>query len=308
MKSKSAPGQAVGGTTGVQCAGPDRWAIPLRAALDDLEREIAGRPELELPGRTLARILAAAFGRQASALVAPDVSDASAGSPEMEAIQTAWAQGRPAAHAVNLDFDKKVLATSALSIMQAWQHDAPPEHERFCEHVRRAPDSVRAWACLALRGERESLERAVVEAGLDARLVETVIRLVVLPELAPWAESLCEQLGEGTWSHGSCPVCASSPVLAESRGLERRRYLRCDRCAADWPCDRFRCAFCDQSDHRTLRYQFADGEGERRRLQVCDRCGGRLKIVATLARLSAPALLVAELAAVHLELFDDALA
>jgi hypothetical protein len=49
---------------------------------------------------------------------------------------------------------------------------------------------------------------------------------------------------------------------------------------------------------------FVEGEQDRFRLAICQRCGFRLKIVATLTPLSPPSLLVAELAAIHLDFID----
>src|SRR5205823_506094 len=107
------------------------------------------------------------------------------------------------------------------------------------------------------------------------------------------------------WSRGECPNCGSPPGLAESRGLEQRRYWRCGLCAADWPGERLRCPFCGQTDHRNLHYRFVEGEQGRHRLALCDTCGGRLRVVATLAPVSAPGLLVVELATAHLEPADE---
>ncbi len=52
-------------------------------------------------------------------------------------------------------------------------------------------------------------------------------------------------------------------------------------------------------------YRFVEGEQERYRLSQCDGCGFRLKVVATLAPLSPPGLLLAELVTVHLDLIAD---
>ena len=89
--------------------------------------------------------------------------------------------------------------------------------------------------------------------------------------------------------------------MAESRGLEQRRRLRCGLCAADWEGERLRCPFCNETDHRKLSFVAVEGEQDRFRIALCDSCGGTLKVVATLAPISAPGLLVAELATTHLD-------
>ena len=96
------------------------------------------------------------------------------------------------------------------------------------------------------------------------------------------------------------PNCGGPPLLAETRGLEAKRYLRCGICAADWPFARLRCPACDTTDHRKLATRFAEGEGERYKLALCESCGYQIRVVATLEALSIPGLLVAELATSHL--------
>ncbi len=51
----------------------------------------------------------------------------------------------------------------------------------------------------------------------------------------------------------------------------------------------------------SLRSLYVVGEESRYRLVVCDSCEFRLKVVSTLGPLSAPGLLVAELATAHLD-------
>jgi FdhE protein len=135
---------------------------------------------------------------------------------------------------------------------------------------------------------------------MDRSLARSVLRLVLLPELASHSAHLDASRPEGLWTRGECPDCGSPSVLAESRGLDQRRHWRCGICAGDWPGDRLRCPFCGESDHRRLSYRFIEGEHDRHRLALCESCGAALPVVSTLAPLSAPGLLVAELATAHL--------
>jgi formate dehydrogenase maturation protein FdhE len=66
--------------------------------------------------------------------------------------------------------------------------------------------------------------------------------------------------------------------------------------------DRLRCPYCDNTDHRTLGYFHVDGEEGRYRAATCDACRGYVKMVSTLQALSAPQLLVVDLATLHLDL------
>lgn len=84
------------------------------------------------------------------------------------------------------------------------------------------------------------------------------------------------------WGAGYCPVCAGWPTLIEMRGLERRRVLRCGRCATGWGRDVLHCAFCGERDHRRQGSLLPDDEAELLRLEVCRACNGYVKVITTL--------------------------
>ena len=91
-------------------------------------------------------------------------------------------------------------------------------------------------------------------------------------------------------------------MLAESRGLEQRISYRCGLCAADWPGERLGCPSCGEAASKALHHSFIEGEQERCRLAHCDTCLYDWKVVSTLTALSPPAMIVADLATVHLDL------
>jgi FdhE protein len=84
------------------------------------------------------------------------------------------------------------------------------------------------------------------------------------------------------WGAGYCPVCAGWPTLIEMRGLERRRVLRCGRCATGWGRDVLHCVFCGERDHRRQASLLPDDEAELLHLEVCSACNGYVKVVTTL--------------------------
>jgi FdhE protein len=104
------------------------------------------------------------------------------------------------------------------------------------------------------------------------------------------------------WGRGYCPTCGAWPVLAEQRGLEQCRYLRCGLCASSWEVDRLFCPFCTTRDFTVLGYFQVEGEEHRQRVATCDACRGYLKLRSTLTPLTTPQLLVEEIALVHLDL------
>jgi FdhE protein len=72
------------------------------------------------------------------------------------------------------------------------------------------------------------------------------------------------------------------PTLSVVRGKEHERWLHCGRCGTGWAFPRVRCPSCGESDHERLGYLHAAGEGEYRRVEVCDGCGCYVKSVALL--------------------------
>jgi FdhE protein len=104
------------------------------------------------------------------------------------------------------------------------------------------------------------------------------------------------------WQRGYCPVCGAWPSLAESRGIERERRLRCGSCSADWPLPLLRCAFCGEGDHAKLGSLLVDGEEHLRRVDTCESCRGYLKVVTTFEALGTPSLLMVDVGTVPLDL------
>ena len=261
------------------------------AALADLERLVAERPELAPAARSLSNVIRAAF-------FDPVPDGSTHADPEL--LHAAWRSGVPAFRAGEsppaLDAgDLRSRVVAVLDVLRAGNPLAGP----FLDALKAGRADPHAWAVAWLS------DLAIdVPPDIDEALARSVLRLSMLPVLSRVSGRLAPHRPDGLWSRGDCPNCGEPPSLAESRGLEQRRYWRCGLCAADWEGGRFRCPFCGEDDHRRLSYLFAEGEQDRYRLSVCASCGGRLKVVSTLAPLSAPALLVAELATVHLDLAE----
>lgn len=146
------------------------------------------------------------------------------------------------------------------------------------------------------------LEMLAAEAGADTPLLGTLGQLAALPLLLACGRKGEPLVAELHWLHGYCPVCAAWPTLAESRGLERRRWLRCGRCGTAWSVDQQFCPFCTGRDHRLLGYLAAEGQTESRRASTCDGCRGYLKSVATIAAIPAEEIVLRDLQTLELDL------
>jgi FdhE protein len=155
---------------------------------------------------------------------------------------------------------------------------------------------------MLLTGEAQALPAQLEAQGYVADMVITLLRLALLPFLEQVAGQLAPLLANHSWGQGNCPICGAWPVLAEQRGLEQFRHLRCGLCASSWEVDRLLCPFCANRDHLLLGYLQVEGEEQKQRVATCDACQGYLKLRATLTPLTTPQILVEELAMMHLDL------
>src|SRR5437660_720511 len=136
--------------------------------------------------------------------------------------------------------------------------------------------------------------------GGDPHALRVVAQMAALPLLQACARATGWE-APPSWWEGYCPVCGAWPALAEFRGLERKRWLRCGRCGAAWELEWLRCPFCDEKSHEQLGY-LAPEEGEAtRKVEVCDSCKGYLKAHATVSALPPWAVLLEDLTTVPLD-------
>lgn len=168
----------------------------------------------------------------------------------------------------------------------------------------RAPPRVREGAALALLeaaiNHDEEGPRALAESlGAPVSALAPVATLAAMPLLHACRERLGADI-QG--SLGFCPICAAWPALAELRGLERTRVLRCGRCGAGWKAEPLQCVYCGERDHERLGALVPEERAESRKVDVCKACGGYLKAVATLGALAPDAVALEDLATVDLDL------
>lgn len=168
-----------------------------------------------------------------------------------------------------------------------------------------AADLERELDAAALLGaavcqDDERIDAAAQEAGVEPPALRVIAQMAALPLLQTCGRALHDQL-PASWGEGYCPVCGAWPTLAEFRGLERKRWLRCGRCATGWEVPWLQCPFCDESEHTNLGY-LAPEEGETaRKVEVCDSCKGYVKAQPTVKALVAWEIVLDDLATVPLE-------
>lgn len=131
--------------------------------------------------------------------------------------------------------------------------------------------------------------------------VAIVAQLTALPLLLNAARTLSREAA-ASWQRGYCPVCGAWPSMAELRGIQRERRLRCGCCGSDWMLPVLRCAFCDEADHKTLGYLSSEHGDPQVRVETCNTCRGYLKTVTTLRTLPFTALAEKDLTTVAFDI------
>lgn len=154
----------------------------------------------------------------------------------------------------------------------------------------------------AVRQEDDQIDALALEADTEREALRVVAQMAAMPLLQACGRARDGQLPNG-WSLGYCPVCGAWPALAEFRGIERKRWLRCGRCGTGWEITWLRCPFCGEADHEHLGYLAAEDDGhDRWRVDVCKTCDGYVKGMTTVRETPPWAVLLEDLASVHLDL------
>jgi FdhE protein len=144
------------------------------------------------------------------------------------------------------------------------------------------------------------LDGLATEADVHPAALRAVAPLGAMPLLQACGRAVGSRV-PADWRAGYCPVCGAWPTLAEARGLERTRRLRCGRCGGDWHAEWLRCAFCDTTDHTRLGALVPENVKETRRVETCAVCHGYLKTLTTLTARTALEVALDDLATVALD-------
>lgn len=162
-----------------------------------------------------------------------------------------------------------------------------------------ADDALRVIEA-AIRQDRAGIEALAGAAGVDPKALETVAQLAAVPLLHACARRLADR-NSPHWPHGYCPICAGWPILAELRGLDRSRRLRCGRCGGDWRVAWLSCPYCGETQHERLGSLVPEDELETRKVETCATCQGYLKSVTSLQAIPPIELFLRDLETVELD-------
>ena len=144
------------------------------------------------------------------------------------------------------------------------------------------------------------IDSVIRDFDIDKAILKFLIHMSIYPSLIANAEMLKDQIDLKQWLRGYCPICGSSPHISQF-GVEGQRSYRCSFCGFEWPGERLKCPFCDNSDHFKLQYFYAEGE-EAYRADLCDNCHQYIKTVDTRKLDYEPDLELEDIVTIHLDI------
>lgn len=160
----------------------------------------------------------------------------------------------------------------------------------------------------SLSRDQAAIRQGAEHLGLAPDLVWMIAELAVSPYAYALQQrvlntrdtSLAAALDQ--WNAGYCPACGSWPALAETAGEDP--VLRCSFCALAWALAPGRCVYC-----RTEAPQFhriTPSPADASQLDLCDSCGGYLKVTHTATLSPFPLVAITDLETADLDV--DAMA
>jgi FdhE protein len=162
------------------------------------------------------------------------------------------------------------------------------------------PDVVSLFKA-SLCQHREAIRDAASSCGADAQAFEALMGLFCVPFLQAcnrrWHASM-----PPSWVECYCPVCGAMPAFAETRGIERSRFFRCGRCGSEWHARLLRCPYCGMDHHTQLVSLVPEHEDLNAVIEGCRSCRGYLKTFTRLQGCPPSAVMLDDLASVHLDL------
>jgi FdhE protein len=137
-------------------------------------------------------------------------------------------------------------------------------------------------------------------ASVAPDAVAALLPLIAMPLRHACARAWANRISS-SWRHGHCPICGAWPALAEIRGLENSRRLRCGLCGADWQGEWLQCLFCANQDHTRLGALVLPDRADTRRVDVCHACRGYIKTLPLLGATPADEIVLQDLATLVLD-------
>ena len=178
---------------------------------------------------------------------------------------------------------------------------APKERTLHRVIDRASHDRLLSLVVAAIEEDHDGVDQIARDLGLPTAVTAILAKYATIPLLIECASCVAPPVAQ-EWPFGHCPVCGAWPVLAEVRGVEQARRLRCGRCGADWAGEWLRCTFCGEREHTRLGTLVGESELASAKVDTCAICRGYLKTTTTLRPAAPLELSVVDLETIELDL------
>jgi FdhE protein len=210
--------------------------------------------------------------------------------------------GLPLLHGATLQLAPGQVRTVLVMLVEIASRSGQAEAERVGQGLQTHQLDPLAVLDASLEQDTDALVALAMQADVDLGLLTTLGQIATLPLLQACGRQAAPLLEGVSWEAGFCPTCAAWPTLAELRGLERKRWLRCGRCGASWWCYQQRCSFCASIDHKLQGYLAPERDRESRRAMTCDNCHNYLKALTTISQIPGDEIGLHDLTSIELDL------
>jgi len=113
----------------------------------------------------------------------------------------------------------------------------------------------------------------------DIKVTEELLLFVALHIARPFFEAVAAKLNDKVmdelWMKNHCPVCGSEAQIAKLEKEVGKKILSCLLCGSEWEFYRLRCPFCNNENHKSLK--FLEVEGSPYRIDICEQCKRYIK-------------------------------
>lgn len=147
--------------------------------------------------------------------------------------------------------------------------------KNFLSLVKSGKKDLLKYVEAILREDETSVRKCAEELDIQPRLLLYIISLTIQPSLEEIARNIDASFSDRWWQ-SFCPVCGRIPTVARVRN--RKRYLVCTFCGAEYLSDHFVCVHCDNKDPYTLKYLIADEKPEFQ-IDFCTKCKHYIKVI-----------------------------
>lgn len=218
---------------------------------------------------------------------------------DLKALQVR--EGFPLLNKANLPLD----LASSLDLFQSICRIGREATSMMRDDVQKLEDAVKDGnlslaELLCKHSDPNCQDKIAEEMGVNKTILKFLVHMSVQPSIHAGVEKLESHVDLGNWLKGYCPICGSYPQMSLLKGKGQRFYL-CSFCGFEWPGERLKCPFCENTEHESLHYYFAE-EQKTYRIDTCDKCKRYIKTIDARELDHEPDLTLEDITTVHLDI------